>query len=251
MKKNITIAGGSNNSELSLRDNFLNQFKNCPIPDNEILSNLGLFTSRQTLSRIFFMNELYQKIINVNGVVMEFGVRWGQNLSLFSSFRGMYEPYNYTRKIIGFDTFEGFPSVHKNDGDKDFIKKGAYGVSENYEEYLENILNYHEQESPISHKKKYELIKGNAIDNIKTYLTDNPQTIIAFAYFDFDIYEPTKECLKAILPHITKGSIIAFDELNDPNFPGETIAFNEVLGINNHKIIRSPLNPLISYIIFE
>jgi hypothetical protein len=49
---------------------------------------------------------------------------------------------------------------------------------------------------------------------------------------------------------LTKGSIIAFDELNDPNFPGETIAFKEVLGLNNYEIKRSPLNPLISYIEF-
>jgi len=248
MIKNIAV--GLNESKLSLRNNFLQDFKSCPIPDNEILQNLGLFTNRQSLSRILFMNELYQKIINVNGVVMEFGVKWGQNLSLFESFRGMYEPYNYTRKVIGFDTFEGFPSVHENDGDKSFINEGAYSVTKNYEEYLENILNYHESESPISHKKKFELIKGNAIDNIKIYLEKNPQTIISFAYFDFDIYEPTKKCLEAILPHLTKGSIIAFDELNDPNFPGETIAFQEILGINNHQIIRSPLNPLISYIIF-
>lgn len=250
MKNKQQIAVGSNSEELELREEFLNNFKNCPIPDNEILTNLGLFTNRQSLSRILFMNELYQKIININGVVMEFGVRWGQNLSLFTSFRGMYEPYNYTRKIIGFDTFEGFPSIHDNDGNKEFLKEGAYGVSENYEKYLESILNYHENESPISHKKKFELIKGDATVTIFDYLEKNPQTIISFAYFDFDLYEPTKKCLEAILPRLTKGSIIAFDELNDPNFPGETIAFQEVLGVNNYKIVRSPLNPLISYIEF-
>ncbi|MDQ7045237.1 MAG: TylF/MycF/NovP-related O-methyltransferase [Sulfurimonas sp.] len=250
MKKSINVAVGSNNTEIDLRSSFLNQFKECPIPDTEILQNLGLFINRQSLSRILFMHELYKKIINVNGVIMEFGVRWGQNLALFESLRGMYEPYNYTRKIIGFDTFEGFPSVHKKDGDKKHIEKGAYSVVDNYQNYLEDLLDYHESESPIAHKKKYELVKGDATKSIITYLKKNPQTIISFAYFDFDIYEPTKKCLEAILPHLTKGSIIAFDELNDPNFPGETIAFNEVLGISNYKIIRSPLNPLISYIEF-
>lgn len=250
MKSEQIVAVGSNIEEIKKREIFLENFKNTPISDSELLQNLGLFMNRQSLSRVLFMNELYQKIINVNGIIMEFGVRWGQNLSLFSSFRGMYEPYNYTRKIVGFDTFEGFPSIHKNDGEKEFMKKGAYSVSENYENYLEQILSYHESESPISHKKKFELIKGDATKTIKDYLKQNPQTIISFAYFDFDIYEPTKVCLEAILPHLTKGSIIAFDELNDPNFPGETIAFQEVLGSINYEIKRSPLNPLISYIIF-
>ena len=86
---------------------------------------------------------------------------------------------------------------------------------------------------------------------IRKYLKNNPETIIAFAYFDFDIYEPTYECLKAILPHLTKGSILAFDELNCPAFPGETLAVKELLGLNNLEIQRSPLTPRESYIVFK
>jgi len=76
--------------------------------------------------------DLYRRALDVHGVVMEFGVRWGSNLALFQSLRGIYEPYNYTRKIIGFDTFAGFPSVSEQDGDDAVIAPGAYGVSEGY-----------------------------------------------------------------------------------------------------------------------
>lgn len=241
----------SNDKEIKNRANMLELLKETPIPDDELLYNLGLFINRQNLSRILFMNELYKKIINVHGVVMEFGVRWGQNLSLFESFRGIYEPYNYNRKIIGFDTFEGFKSVSSFDGDNEVVKDGAYNVTDNYEYYLEKILDYQESESPISHIKKYEIVKGDASKTIVEYLKNNPQTIIAFAYFDFDIYKPTRDCLKAILPHLTKGSVIGFDELNYSNFPGETIAFDEVIGINKYKIQRMPLAPMQSYIVIE
>jgi hypothetical protein len=61
------------------------------------------------------------------------------------------------------------------------------------------------------------------------YLENNPETIIAFAYFDFDLYEPTKICLEAILPHSTKGAIIGFDEINSHIFPGETKALMKFL----------------------
>ena len=44
---------------------------------------------------------------------MDFGTRWGNNMALFSIFRGMYEPFNRHRKIIGFDTFSGFPSINE------------------------------------------------------------------------------------------------------------------------------------------
>lgn len=248
-KKNYIML--SNENEINKRKDFLSLFKESPIPDDEILYNLGLFINRQNLSRIIFMNELYKKILDVHGVVIEFGVRWGQNLSLFESFRGMYEPYNYNREIIGFDTFEGFKSVDKLDGSEEIIKEGSYSVTKNYEDYLDKILYYHESESPISHLKKYKLIKGDATKTIHEYLEKNPQVIIAFAYFDFDIYKPTKECLQAILPHLTKGSVIGFDELNYNKFPGETIALQEVLGINKYKIRRIDISPLQSYIVID
>lgn len=245
------VSTDSSATEANNRESFYQTFNNCPIPTSEKLNNLGLFMRRQDLSRIMFMDELYKKALPVHGVVMEFGVRWGQNLALFSSFRGMYEPYNYNRKIIGFDTFEGFPSVSEKDGSNDVIKKGAYTVTENYEQYLDTVLQYHEAESPLSHIKKYEIVKGNAIETLEKYLADNPQTIIALAYFDFDIYEPTKKCLELIKGHLTRGSVIGFDELNYHKFPGETLALKEVFGLDKYAIRRSPLSPLTSYIVIE
>jgi len=221
------------------------------IPNSERLNNLGLFISRQNLSRILWMHELYTKIIGVHGVVIEFGVRWGQNMALFENLRGIYEPFNYNRKIIGFDTFEGFVSLDAKDGDGEIMREGSYGVSQGYEQFLERILDYHESESPIQHIKKYELIKGDATFTAKKYFEDNPHTIVALAYFDFDIYKPTYECLKIISEHVTKGSVIAFDELNCKEFPGETLALKEVWGINKYAIKRVPYSPLTSYIIVE
>jgi len=247
----IMVAGQSSDDEKTSREEFYSLFKQCPIPEEELLSNLGLFVSRQTLSRMIFFQELYKRILDVHGIIMEFGVRWGQNLALFESFRGIYEPYNYNRKIVGFDTFQGFPETHDKDGSADVITKGAYSVTEDYELYLEKVLDYHEGESPISHIKKYELVKGDATVTLKKYLEDNPETIIALAYFDFDIYEPTKYCLESIKGHLTRGSIIGFDELNCHTFPGETHALREVFGIDRYKIIRTPFNPLTSYIVID
>lgn len=237
--------------ETQNRGTMLGLFRDCPIPEQELLQNLGLFIKRQDLTQILFKNELYQHILDVNGVVMEFGVRWGQSLSLFESFRGIYEPYNYRRKIIGFDTFEGFPSIHEKDGKSSIAQVGAYSVSENYEEYLAALLQCHENESPLSHIKKFELVKGDAMVQLEKYLHDNPQTIISLAYFDFDIYEPTFKCLSLIKDYITRGTVIGFDELNHPDFPGETVAVREALGLSKYKIRRSKFSSLQSYVIVD
>ncbi|MCJ7443250.1 MAG: hypothetical protein MUO26_01745 [Methanotrichaceae archaeon] len=241
MKDNLMkIKINYSEDELLRREEFYSDFRNCPIPDNEFLSNLGLFIRRQDLSRILFMDHIYKKILNTHGVVMEFGVRWGLNLALFESFRGMYEPFNHNRKIIGFDTFEGFPSVHPMENKSDIVSVGAYSVTKDYEKYLKRILEYHEKESPISHITKYQLIKGDVTVEIEKYFKENPETIVALAYFDLDIYVPTKKCLEEIKSHITKGSLIGFDELNVHDFPGETIALKEVFGLDKYRINRSP-----------
>ncbi|MCA1293982.1 crotonobetainyl-CoA--carnitine CoA-transferase [Paenibacillus sp. alder61] len=239
--------GNAKNDEIERRIEVAKRLRNSDIPDSELLDNLGLYLRRPSLSRILYIHDLYKKIINVHGVIMEFGVRWGQNLALYESFRGIYEPYNYNRKIVGFDTFSGFIDVGPEDGG--YVKAGDYSVSDNYELQLEEILNFHEMESPLSHIKKYELIKGDASETVSKYLKEHPETIISLAYFDFDLYKPTRDCLEAIMEHTTKGTILAFDELNYSKFPGETQALKEVIGLNTFAIQRSPLNPLCSYIV--
>lgn len=248
---NIEIKTIASKSELDKRDDFFELFSNSPIPKNEKLTNSGLFVKRQDLTKQLFFNDLYNQLLNVHGVIMEFGVRWGQNLVTLNNLRGIHEPFNHSRKIIGFDTFAGFANVDDKDGNHDIIKKGAFSVTNNYEEYLEQVLQYHHSECPLSHINKNFLLKGDATVTLEKYLKEHPETIIAFAYFDFDIYEPTKKCLEMIKPYLTKGSIIGFDELNDPQFPGETVAVRETLGLQNVRIQRSKYSGIQSYIVIE
>lgn len=246
----IEIKSIASSMELENRNKLNQLFNNCPIPDNERLSNSGLFVKRQDLTKQLFFNDLYSKIVGVHGVIMEFGVRWGQNLVTLNNLRGIHEPFNYSRKIIGFDTFSGFANVDEKDGNHEIIKQGAFSVTDGYENYLEEVLEYHEKECPVSHIKKNTLVKGDAVEMLEKYLKEHPETIIAFAYFDFDVYEPTKKCLELIKPYLTKGSIIGFDELNDPQFPGETVALRESLGLNNVAIKRSKYSGIQSYFEF-
>lgn len=249
MSDNLNVTWFNTEDEDKMRDSFFELFRACPIPPNEMLRNLGLFMNGPSLTRLLFMNELYQLQLPVHGSIMEFGVRWGQNLALWSECRALYEPYNHNRKIIGFDTWEGFPSVHEKD--YDIVEKGGWNVVPGYESYLEKILDYHQNENPISHIKKYELVKGDATVQLEKYLEEHPETVISMAYFDFDIYEPTKVCLELIKDRLTRGSVIGFDELNQSMFPGETLAVKEVFGLSKYKIVRSQYSRVNSYLIVD
>jgi len=223
-------------------------FKQRPIPDNTILDHLELFMRPQRISEILVLQQLYLKILNTHGVIVEFGVRWGRHLSVFHALRSIYEPYNFYRRIFGFDTFAGFLEPHELDGESDRVFAGSMAVSEGYEKYLEQVLSLHEAEAPLSHIKRFQLLKGDAPVELEAYLKDQPETIIALAYFDMDVYQPTRDCLQLILPHLAKGSIVAFDELMHPEFPGEAIALKEVLDISQHQIERFPIAPYPAFI---
>jgi hypothetical protein len=225
---------------------------NAPIPADELMNNIALFLDRRSLSRILFINELYHKILNLHGSIVELGTRYGPNLALFTSLRGIYEPFNHNRKVIAFDTFEGFPKVTEEDKNQKFDwKEHDYSVPENYELFLEDVLTLHESGAPLSNIKKYDLVKGDATITIKEYLKKRQETIIALAFFDFDIYKPTKECLEAIIPHLTKGAVIGFDEINVQEWPGETAALRDVLGTNNFRILHSQYRANAGYLIYE
>jgi hypothetical protein len=247
--RDIRTLGGSVATEVDDKLRLAERLRRSGIPDRELLDNLGLFLTRQTLSRINFVQKLYALIVPVHGVIMELGVRWGQNMALFSTLRGMHEPFNYNRSVIGFDTFAGFPSVAPEDGAR--VGVGDYAVTEAWEDELEAILGFHQRSSPIPHKRKHALVKGDATVTLPAYLREHPETIVALAYFDFDLYQPTKGCLAAIVPHLTRGSVLAFDELNCPELPGETLAVREVLGLSRYAIRRDPNSPLTSYLVVE
>ena len=246
----LTMDYGSS-AEKANRNRLVDLFHNCPIPDHSVMANLGLFLTSKTLSRILFMDFLYRQCIDIQGVVMDFGTRWGQNMALFTSLRGIYEPFNRHKKIIGFDTFKGFPSLTERDGKSVMMEVGNISVTENYFEYLQELMEVQEADNSLSHIKKYDFAVGDATKQIHKYFENHPETIVALAYFDFDLYEPTKECLEALRPRLTKGSVIGFDELNDPDSPGETTALMDVFGLANIRLRRYRYASRVSYFIVE
>jgi len=241
----------SSSSEKDSQSNFVELIKSTPIPDDELLANLGLYLSSKNLSRLLFFYEIYKKIVNTHGIVVEFGVRWGQTLSLLSALRGIFEPFNRHRKIVGFDTFDGFKGISEKDGERCKCIDGSFSVSSDYESYLDSILNLQEQLNPISHLKKYEIVKGDAVETIPVYFQQHPETLVSLAIFDFDIYKPTKIAIEAVKSRLFKGSIMVFDELCDDIFPGETVALMETIGACNLRIERLPMTARISYVVVE
>jgi len=202
------------------------------------LSNFPKYVARQDLTRFLAKYEIYKKILDVDGSIIECGVKFGGGLMTFAHFSSIFEPVNYTRKIIGFDTFAGFPNLTKEDKGSvsKFAKKGGFRVN-SYND-LKKSISLFDSNRFLGEIPKVELIKGDAIVTIPKYVKENQHLVIALLYLDFDIYKPTKVAIENFLPRMPKGSIIVFDEINNPDFVGEPKAVLDTIGISNLKIKR-------------
>ena len=222
----------------------------------EKLQNFPKYVPEKNLISFLSKSELFKKIINIHGAIIEGGVLFGGSTMAWAHFSSIYEPINLTRKIVGFDTFEGFPGFHRKDATGEFGgKKGEFNKagdwsSKSYDDLHESIRIF-DMLRFKNHHKKVELVKGNFVETGKKYLKDNPHLVIALLYLDFDIYEPTKVALDLFYKRIPKCGIIAFDQLNYKVTPGDTIATLESIGLGSHKIQRFYWDPLLSYIIKE
>jgi len=215
------------------------------------LSNFVKYVTRQDLTAFLFKYEVFKKILHVHGSSVECGVFQGNGLMTFAQISSILEPINHQRRIIGFDTFSGFPKLSKEDkgSTSAFAKKGHLATN-SYDDLL-NCISVFDSNRFINHIPKVELVKGDISYTVPKYLKNNPHTIVSLLYLDVDIYKPTKVSLKHFINRMPKGGIIAFDELNTKKFVGETIATLETIGIKNLKIKRFPFEPNKCYCILE
>ncbi len=239
-------------SDLSQFEQIANFFKDDPIDLIEKIEAFPKYVSRQALAKFFTKYELFKQILHVNGSVVECGCLHGAGTMAWAKMSAIFEPSNHTRKVISFDTFEGFPSVSESD-----TKTGTYhdlergGLTGSPEESLTEAVRIFDLNRSISHIEKVKLVKGDMMQTADQFLEKNPHLVVALLYLDFDLYEPTKKALEVFVPRMPKGAIIAFDELNAEIFPGETTAVDEVLGLHNLRIQRFPFDSYVSYAVIE
>lgn len=241
----------SSDSEQAVAARLAALLRATPIPDDDILPNLGLFLTSKTLSRLLFFDHVYRSVVGTHGLVVEFGVRWGQTLALLTALRSIYEPFNRHRRIVGFDTFAGLRGVAAEDGTRSKCVDGAFSVPEGYAQTLGEVLTLHERLNPMAHLRRFELVAGDATETVPQWFNAHPEALVSLAIFDFDIYAPTKVALEAVAPRLFRGSVLVFDELSDDVFPGETIALRETLGVRDLRIQRLPTAARICYAVVE
>lgn len=210
----------------------------------------SLWAPRQDVARFLLQYDIYSRhVLGSHGSVIECGVCFGGGLMAWSHFASILEPYNHTRRVIGFDTFEGFVGMsEKDDGAQSGLaEKGAMAAP--LKEEIEEIAALHDWNRPIGHIPRVELIKGDATKTIPKFVQENKHLIVSLLVLDFDVYQPTRVALEQFVPLMNRGSVIVFDELNCKDWPGETQAVMEFFGEKSIEIKRMPFASTTSYAI--
>ncbi|MFQ5534598.1 MAG: TylF/MycF/NovP-related O-methyltransferase [Sphingomonadales bacterium] len=250
--KPISVAGGlrTEAEQLEAPGNRA-CFERNPTPWETKMENFPKYVRRQNLTRFMALYEIFKQVVNVKGSVVECGVHHGFGVSTWCKLSAILEPVNLMRRVYGFDTFAGFPSVSEKDRSKTsmHVKKGDLAASA-YDELLE-LAEIHDSTRFIGHVPKLELIKGDACKTIPDFIEKNPHVLVSLLYLDFDLYEPTKVALEHFLPRMPKGAIIAFDELDNALWPGETQAMLEFMDKYNFRIQRLDFDPYIGFAVLN
>lgn len=238
--------------EKSLMGQLAEAFQASPLPLELRLQNFPRQVRRQDLARFLAKHELFRLALGVHGSIVECGVWAGGGLLTWAHFSAIHEPYNHTRRVIGFDTFRGFPGVHEKDlerGTSEHLQAGALRTVAGIQEEIEGLAALHDQNRPLGHIPKVELVAGDACETIPRYVAEHPHLLISLLYLDFDLYAPTKVALEHLYPRVVQGGLVVFDELHCPEFPGETTAFLEQFDLRQTAVRRLPYDPYLSYFV--
>jgi len=225
-------------------------FNACSDPVEIKLENFPKYVRRQHLKRFLALYEVFKLILPVKGSIVECGVFRGATLMSWAKLSTMLEPENLTRRIYGFDTFEGFPSIGTQDHSGSTKPEKGELCSISYDELLLLIKEY-DADRFLGHLGKVELIRGDITKTVPEFVQTHQHLIVSLLFMDCDLYEPTKTAIEHFLPRMPKGAILAFDELDNPIWPGETLALLESVGISKLRLQRFEWDPYIAYAVME
>lgn len=234
------------NSEADVGKRISEIFESNSASIEQKLENFPKYIRRQKVTRYLALYELFKLTLLTKGSIVECGVNQGFGLMSWANFSAVLEPNNLTRRIYGFDTFEGFKEPGEKDQNNRYTPKQGDLAADSYSE-LHKLSKIYDDNRFLGHVDKVHLIKGDVSETVPKFLNDNKHLVVSLLFMDLDLYEPTKVCLEHFVPRMPKGSIIAFDELDNPIWPGETLATLEKIGLNKLELKRFDFDPYIAY----
>ena len=213
----------------------------------------------ETTSRLRFLyDHVRSNALRSDGDVYEFGVFRGASLLAMAL---IMKELGSTKKIIGFDSFSGFPSYAPEDDLKNFQDRKYFSESF-YLEFLRftefkqtqqglNVVNPETLArsgdfSDTTRERLEEKIRYLELDNIELiegpfHVTvpahfDNVERRISSCNIDCDLYEGYVTVLPRVYDSLSNGGYLHLDEYYSFKYPGAKIAVDDFCAIRGIQV---------------
>ena len=190
-------------------------------------NDLLLYGGIDRFSKLLARYELYKMITDIPGDVVEGGVFKGAGLLYWAKLIEIMNPRT-SRKVVGFDTFEGYPEPSR-----DYESRAAreFEESAGYEPIVVERLA--KTIATQNLQGRVELVKGDVTSTVREYVKAHPGFRVALLNLDFDTYDATKAALNTLYGYVVPRGVVVLDEYAVSHW-GESDAVDEF--IQAHKI---------------
>lgn len=206
-------------------------YENTELSAFEMFRNFPVFTPRFNLARFLAHYEIFKRIIEVPGVVVDLGVFRGGSAFTWAKLCEIFCPTDIRKVVIGFDTFSGFTKINAEDGHENPMQDvvpGGYFGGNSVEADLALAQEAMNHDRHLRHKNRIEFVKGDVCETIPKFVVEKGEGLrVALLNLDLDLYEPTRVALEHFAPRMARGGVIVVDEYAVDTFGGETKAVDE------------------------
>lgn len=252
IKHESSVLTFSTSDSVHARKEIFEMMSSYDATEEEKERSLGLFLRGSLLARILAITDIYKLVVDIPGVIFDIGTWRGQTAVICENLRAIFEPLHFNRRIVCFDTFEGYKGFSEKDRATTLHSDGTYALSgQDYAAWLRVMLELHEKSNAMGHfHGKHKVIAGDCRNSIPQFFVDSPGEIIALAFFDVNAYQPTDDAFKAVWSRLAPGGVVAFWQLTRDSVPAEAMVYVEkILNIRPHRLHRSATYPGLCYLV--
>lgn len=224
-----TKFGGGTNFDQDMWERIESCVAENGIVTRELVEDFILYYRRVNLAKFLAHVDIFKMTLGLPGAIVECGVFKGVSLLSFAKMVEVYCPGDTLKRIIGFDTFQGFPGLADQDGPPN-ERRGKLAGGWNSSDFfpvLKELVDIAQADSMIPRFKRIELVQGDVSKTVPEYVEKNPGLRISLLHLDLDLYEPTLAALEHLYPLVVPGGVVLLDEYAMEAFPGESAAFDE------------------------
>jgi hypothetical protein len=214
----------------------------------DIIEHFPAFVQRRQLPRLLAHYELFKLIENMPGSIVELGVYRGSGLFTWANLLETFCPGDRTRKVYGFDHFQGLTEHNKvQDGDLSPWLDKVVGNLEGQADCMQALVDLHNDDNFISGDQRVHLIDGDMCQTLPAFVKQHPGLRLSCLYFDVGLYEPTLAGLEQLYPLVMTGGLVVFNGYGMQPWEGEAKAIEtyfQQLGVSVPKMQKFAHSPL-------